>query len=141
MQIKKKDVGVLLKGTINFTQYGIVKSTEFKRKKFILTFWLNLLYGNLVGPLGIAIALLDIMQGISKLVRKFKVEEVEVRCYVGEDLHIVSTKCSVLDDIWDAARGKRDLLTSGILNSWIESSKYQIQKKGGSDEARVRNEV
>ncbi len=129
MKQKQKDFCHIIKAAVEFTQYGRVTKALFRAATFYLEFEVTV--NELTKtPLGLAMAILDIMQTMAARAKDLKVLEIYVRCRVGEDRHDVKTPTEFLGTLLEISKGKRDLLSAGLVEDWVRASKYKRMKGG-----------
>ncbi len=126
---QRKDLAHIIKATVEFIQYGRVTKALFRAATFYLEFEVTM--NELTKtPLGLAIAILDIMQTMAAKAKDLEVLEIYVRCMVGKDRHDVRTPMEFLGKLLEITKGKRDLLSAGLVEDWVKASKYKRVKGG-----------
>lgn len=141
MIVKKQDVEHVLRAAVAVAGYGRVNSAKIKDGILYVVLRMSLIFASRVKPLGMAIAILDVMQTCADITKRCKLDYIEVSCLVGQDRHTIRTSIPFLRSVLRTTKGKRDLITSNVINNWVHSSRYTLEKGGGLNEARKKVKV
>ena len=120
-----EDAISILKASIKVAQYGLVSKSSLQGGGIFfieVESWVKCpLFQK---PIGIAIAMLDVMCTAVRLLPRDE-QSMRVRFWVGEDSHTMTTPISYIHEVIKVTRGKRDRIDDKVMREWISHSKYQ----------------
>jgi len=124
---KRKDVCHIVKAAVEAATYGRVTKALFRGAEFYLEF--EAAGKDLTAtPLGVTVAILDVMQTMADRSWGLGVALIRVRCHIGGDRHDVRTPAAYLENLLKVTEGKRELLTANIIDDWVRASRYRRVK-------------
>lgn len=124
-----EDAISILKESIKVAQYGLVTKASLQGGGIFfieVEAWVKCpLFEK---PIGIAIAILDVMCTATRLLPKDE-QAVRVKFWVGEDSHTMTTPISYIHEVIKVTKGRRDRIDDKIIRHWIAHSKYRRRLK------------
>lgn len=124
---KRRDACHIVRAAVQVAQYGRVTKALFRGPEFYLEFEAAG-KGPTATPLGVTVAILDVMQTMADRGRGLGTALIRVRCHIGGDRHDVRTPTTYLENLLKYSQGKRELLTANIIDDWVRASRYKRRK-------------
>lgn len=120
-----KDFAHVIKSAIHVAGLGKVRKACLRGKIFYIEFTVDVGKFSKSGPNVLASCILNVMMCCHRYLGGFRIFDVEVLCWVGEDKHRIKTPMKILEPLVEATSGKMDKTTDAVVRQWVMDSVYK----------------